>query len=185
MRVLVACEYSGTVREAFRALGHDAMSCDFLPTDQPGSHYLGDVREVLADGWDLMIGHPPCTYLAVSGNRWMTRPGRALLREEALAFFLLLYQAPIPRLALENPIGIVSTRWRRPDQIIHPWQYGHGEVKATCLWLKNLPKLKPSQIVEGRAAVCHKMSPGPDRWKKRSLTYQGIAHAMAAQWGSS
>ena len=180
LRVLVACEFSGVVRDAFRAIGHDAMSCDLLPTETPGPHYCGDVRDVLDDGWDLMIAHPPCTHLAVSGARWF----KDKLPEQAAAidFVRLLMDAPIPRIALENPISIVSSRIRKPDQIIPPWQFGHGEVKATCLWLKGLPKLVPTNIVDGREARVHRMPPGPDRWRERSRTFLGIAAAMAAQW---
>jgi hypothetical protein len=180
-RVLVACEYSGVVRDAFLRSGHDALSCDLLPTETPGAHHQGDVRDVLHDGWDLMIAHPPCTHLAVSGARWFK--DKLAEQAEALDFVRLLLDAPIPRIALENPISIVSSRIRKPDQIIQPWQYGHGETKATCLWLKNLPKLTPTNIVEGREARVHKMPPSPDRWKERSRTYKGIAAAMAAQWG--
>jgi site-specific DNA-cytosine methylase len=183
MRVLIACEYSGTVRDAFLARGHDAMSCDLLPTENPGPHYQGDVRDVLGDGWDLMIAHPPCTHLAVSGARWFK--DKQVEQAEALDFVRLLLEAPIPRIALENPISIISSRIRKPDQIVQPWQFGHGETKATCLWLKNLPKLTPTQIVNGREARVHRMAPGPDRWKERSRTYAGIAAAMAAQWGKA
>ena len=181
MRVLVACEFSGIVREAFKAQGHDAWSCDLLPTDIPGQHYMDDIRHLLVPGkWDLMIAHPPCTHLAVSGARWFK--DKLPEQAEALEFVQLLLDAPIPRIALENPISIISTRIRKPDQIIQPWQFGHGETKATCLWLKNLPLLKPTDIVEGREARVHKLPPGPDRWKLRSLTYPGIASAMATQW---
>lgn len=183
MRVLVACEYSGTVRDAFRARGHDAMSCDLLPTDAPGPHYQGDVRDVLGDGWDLMVAHPPCTHLAVSGARWFHLKQRE--QAEALDFVRLLLAAPIPRIALENPVSIISSRIRKPDQVIHPWQFGHGETKATCLWLKGLPKLKPTNIVDGREARVHRLPPSPDRWKIRSATYAGIAAAMADQWGNA
>ena len=183
MRVLIACEYSGTVRDAFLARGHDAMSCDLLPTENPGPHYQGDVRDVLGDGWDLMIAHPPCTHLAVSGARWFK--DKQVEQAEALDFVRLLLEAPIPRIALENPISIISSRIRKPDQIIQPWQFGHGETKATCLWLRNLPKLTPTQIVNGREARVHRMAPGPDRWKERSRTYAGLAAAMAAQWGKA
>ena len=184
MRVLIACEYSGAVRDAFMVAGHDAMSCDLLPSEIPGPHYQGDVRDVLGDGWDLMVAHPPCTYLSVSGMHWTRRGLRdPQLTEDALDFVRLLLAAPIPRIALENPVSIISTRIRKPDQVIQPWQYGHGETKATCLWLKNLPALKPTQIVDGREARVHRMPPGPDRWKERSRTYAGIAAAMAAQWG--
>lgn len=181
MRVLVACEYSGAVRDAFRARGHDAMSCDLLPTEQPGPHYHGPVEDILGDGWDIMIAHPPCTHLAVSGARWWKDKRQE--QAAALDFVRLLLAAPIPRIALENPISIISTAIRKPDQIIQPWQFGHGETKATCLWLKGLPPLVPTNIVPGREARIHKMPPSPDRWKERSRTYAGIAAAMAAQWG--
>jgi site-specific DNA-cytosine methylase len=181
MKVLVACEYSGVVRDAFRALGHDAMSCDLLPTDVEGPHYQGDVRDILADGFDLMIAHPPCTHLAVSGARWFK--DKVEQQREALDFVRLLMNAPIPRIAIENPVSIISSRIRKPDQVIQPWQFGHGETKATCLWLKGLPKLTPTNIVEGREQRIHKMPPSPDRWKERSRTYAGIAAAMAQQWG--
>ena len=181
MKVLVACEYSGTVRDAFLSLGHDAMSCDLLPTDKLGPHYQGDIRDILGDGWDLMIAHPPCTHLAVSGARWFK--DKQAEQSEALDFVRLLLAAPIPRIALENPVSVISSRIRKPDQIIQPWQFGHGETKATCLWLKNLPLLVPTDIVEGREARVHKMPPSPDRWKLRSTTYEGIAQAMAQQWG--
>ena len=181
MRVLVACEYSGVVRDAFTALGHDAWSCDLLPTERLGNHIAGDVLQHLHRGWDLMIAHPPCTHLAVSGARWFKNKRQE--QTDALDFVRRLLDAPIPRVALENPVSIISSRIRKPDQIIQPWQFGHGETKATCLWLKNLPKLVPTNIVEGREARVHKMSPGPDRWKERSRTYQGIADAMAQQWG--
>jgi len=182
VRLLVACEFSGAVRDAFLAAGHDAMSCDLLPTDVPGPHYQGDVRDVLGDGWDLMIAHPPCTHLAVSGARWFK--DKVQEQDEALDFVRLLLDAPIPRIALENPISVISSRIRKPDQIIQPWQFGHGETKATCLWLKGLPKLVPTEIVDGREARVHRLPPGPDRWKLRSITYPGIARAMAEQWGS-
>jgi site-specific DNA-cytosine methylase len=181
MRVLVACEYSGTVRDAFIARGHDAMSCDLLPTERPGPHHQGDVFDIIGDGWDLMIAHPPCTHLAVSGARWWK--DKLDEQAEALWFVAQLMGAPIPRIVIENPISKISTAIRKPDQIVQPWQFGHGETKATCLWLKGLPKLVPTQVVPGREARIHKMSPGPDRWKERSRTYQGIADAMAAQWG--
>lgn len=182
MRVLIACEYSGTVRGAFIARGHDAMSCDLLPTDKLGPHYQGDVRDVLGDGWDLMIAHPPCTHLAVSGARWFKDKQQE--QADALEFVRLLLAAPVPRIALENPVSIISSRIRKPDQIVQPWQFGHGETKATCLWLKNLPPLVPTDIVDGREARIHKMPPSPDRGKKRSETYAGIAAAMADQWGA-
>jgi len=181
MKVLVACEYSGTVRDAFIAAGHEALSCDLLPTDVPGPHYQGDVRDVLHDGWDLMIAHPPCTHLAVSGARWFK--DKQAEQAEALDFVRLMLDAPIERIALENPISVISSRIRKPDQIIQPWQFGHGETKATCLWLKGLPKLEPTNIVDGREARVHKLPPSADRWKIRSTTYKGIAEAMAQQWG--
>lgn len=169
MRILVACEYSGTVRDAFAARGHDAWSCDLLPTERLGNHIHGDVLQHLHRNWDLMIAHPPCTHLAVSGARWFK--DKQIEQAEALDFVRRLLDAPIPRIALENPISIISSRIRKPDQIIQPWQFGHGETKATCLWLKNLPKLIPTNIVEGREARIHKMPPGPDRWKERSRTF--------------
>lgn len=181
MRVLIACEYSGRVRDAFLALGHDAMSCDLLPTEVAGPHHMGDVTELLHMGWDLMIAHPPCTHLAVSGSRWFK--DKVKEQAEALVFVQTLMDAPIPKIAIENPISVISSRIRKPDQIIQPWQFGHGETKATCLWLKGLPKLTPTNIVEGREARVHRMPPGPDRWKERSRTYSGVAEAMAAQWG--
>jgi hypothetical protein len=183
MRVLVACEYSGAVRDAFRERGHDAMSCDLLPTDAPGPHYQGDVRDVLGDGWDLMIAHPPCTHLAVSGARWFHLKQRE--QAEALDFVRLLMAAPISRTAIENPVSVISSRICKPDQVIQPWQFGHGETKATCLWLKGLPKLKPTNIVDGREARVHRLPPSRDRWKIRSTTYSGIAAAMADQWGNA
>ena len=181
MKVLVACEYSGTVREAFNRLGHDAMSCDLLDTEIPGNHYKGDIRDLLNYEWDLMIAHPPCTHLAVSGARWFKE--KQVEQAEALEFVKILMDAPIKRIAIENPISIISSRIRKPDQIIQPWQYGHGETKSTCLWLKNLPKLEPTKIVEGREQRIWKMPPSADRWKERSRTFQGIAEAMANQWG--
>lgn len=218
MRVLVACEFSGRVRDAFEDRGHEAWSCDLLPTEQPGRHIEGDVLEVLGDGWDLMIAHPPCTYLSSSGLHWnKRRPGRAAQTEEALAFVRALLEAPIDRIALENPVGCISTRIRPPDQTVQPWQFGHSESKATCLWLKNLPLLRPT-VTAGMSYLCgcgyrfdealgkygcpncegehvavlrddnvtrggqNKLTPGPERWKDRSRTYQGIADAMADQW---
>lgn len=194
LRVLVACEYSGTVRDAFLKRGHYALSCDLLETETPGPHYQGNVLDILGDGWDLMVAHPPCTYLASSGLHWnKRRPERKLLTEEALDFVETLLNAPIPAIALENPIGIISTRIRKPNQIIHPWQFGHDASKATCLWLKNLPLLEPTDILPGgrkarranqTASGQNKLPPSADRWKLRSKTYQGIADAMAEQWGS-
>jgi len=180
-KVLIACEYSGIVREAYSKLGHDAWSCDLLETEIPGNHYKGDVRDILCDGWDLMIAHPPCTHLAVSGARWFKYKQKEQV--EALEFVRLLLNAPIEKIALENPISIISSHIRKPDQIIQPWQFGHGETKATCLWLQNLPKLQPTNIVEGREQRIWKMPPGENRWKERSRTFKGIANAMAAQWG--
>lgn len=183
LRVLVACEFSGTVRDAFAALGHDAWSCDLLPTEKEGQHIQGDALEFLSLGWDLLIAHPPCTHLAVSGARWFKEK-----REEqakALEFVRRLLESPVARIALENPISIISSRIRKPDQIVQPWQFGHGEIKATCLWLKNLPPLVPTNIVEGREPRVHHASPGPDRWKERSRTLPGIAAAMASQWSKA
>lgn len=181
MRVLIACEYSGTVREAFAARGHDAWSCDLLDTEIPGQHIKGDVLAVLGDGWDLMIAHPPCTHLAVSGARWFKDKARE--QAEALAFVRALLAAPIPKIALENPVSVIATQIRRPSQTIQPWQFGHGETKRTCLWLQNLPPLTPTDIVDGREGRIWKLPPSPDRWKERSRTYPGIAAAMASQWG--
>jgi len=182
MRVLVACEFSGVVREAFRALGHDAWSCDLLPAgDKSPFHIQSDALAVLDQGWDLMIGHPPCTYLAASGARWW--PERLPQQWGAIQFVKALLAAPIPKIALENPIGILSIEVGFPTQYIQPWQFGHGETKRTCLWLKNLPKLVPTNIVEERKPRTHLVSYKRDRWKERSRTLPGIAQAMAAQWG--
>lgn len=183
MKILVACEYSGVVRDAFIHNGHDAISCDLLPTDVDGPHYQGDVFDIINDGWDLMIAHPPCTHLAVSGARWFK--DKKVEQAEALDFVSNLLSAPIHKIALENPISIISSHIRKPDQIIQPWQFGHGETKATCLWLKNLPKLTPTNIVEGREQRIWKLPPSPDRWKERSKTFEGIAQAMADQWGNT
>lgn len=185
MRVLVACEYSGAVRDAFIARGHDAMSCDLLPTDAPGPHYQGDVRDVLDFPWDLMIAHPPCTHLSVSGARHFEAKRMDGRQQAAVSFFMMLIKADIPRIAVENPVCIMSSLYRKPDQIIQPWQFGHGETKATCLWLKGLPKLSHTQIVEGRDDRIHRLPPTADRWKIRSATYPGIAAAMAEQWGGA
>lgn len=183
LKVLVACEFSGVVREAFTKLGHDAWSCDIIDSEIPSPKHIKDnVLLHLEKGWDLMIAHPPCTYLASSGARWFKeRP--EFLQRRALSFVSYLWLAGIPRIAIENPIGVLSTKFRKPDQIVQPWMFGHGETKATCLWLKNLPKLQPTNIVEGREGRVWKESPGPDRWKNRSRTYMGIAQAMAEQWG--
>ncbi len=197
-RVLIACEYSGIIRDAFIATGHDAHSCDLLPTERPnwthqepftsrthhpdrGYHWQCDVMTIIGEGWDLMIAHPPCTHLAVSGARWFK--DKRAEQEKALEFVYNLMCAPINRICIENPISIISSRIRKPDQIIQPWMFGHGETKATCLWLKNLPTLAPTNIVEGREARIHRMPPSPDRWKERSRTLPGIADAMADQWG--
>lgn len=198
MRVLVACEYSGRVRQAFRALGHEAWSCDLLESDDDSPfHIQGDVMHQILTGelylagqtghrrpFDLMIAHPPCTDLCSSGARWFKEKRADGRQQAAIDFFMALVNAPIPKIAIENPIGIMSSVYRKPDQIIHPYEYGHGETKATCLWLKGLPKLVPTDIVEGREPRIHRMSPGPNRAKKRSLTYQGWADAMAQQWGN-
>jgi site-specific DNA-cytosine methylase len=198
MRVLVACEFSGTVRDAFLRRGHYALSCDLLPcTSQTlGDHYEGDVRDVLDDGWDLMIAHPPCTYLSVSGMHWTVRGLRdPQLTEDALEFVRLLLNAPIKQIALENPVSVISSRIRKPDQIIAPYEFGHDASKKTCLWLKNLPQLKATEIIKPRIingkkrwgnqtdSGQNKLTPSADRWKLRSKTYEGIAEAMATQWG--
>lgn len=187
MRVLIACEYSGTVRDAFRAIGHDAVSCDLIPTDVAGPHYQGPVEDILGDGWDLMIAHPPCTYLANSGVRWLhTEPGRWERLNDGCELFNKLLSAPIPRICVENPIPhkyALERLERGYTQIIQPWQFGHGETKGTCLWLKGLWPLQAREISSGRDGRMHKLPPSPDRWKIRSQTYQGIAKAMAEQWG--
>lgn len=214
MRVLVACEYSGRVRDAFRALGHDAMSCDLLPTESPGPHHQGDVFDVIGDGWDLMIAHPPCTYLTIAAE-WAykdeqtkkIKPGtligqaRREAREGAIKFVMALANAPIERIAIENPVGVLSTVWREPDQFIQPYEYGDDASKKTCLWLKNLPRLTPTAFAPPRLALSadcrsyslrwgnqtdsgqNKEPPSDDRWKIRSTTWQGWAEAMARQWG--
>jgi len=185
VKILVACEYSGVVRDAFRKRGFDAWSCDILPTDaDPRWHIQGDAIEAAYSGqWDLMIAHPPCTHLAVSGARHFAAKIADGRQGRALDFVRDLLAAPIKHIALENPVSVISSKIRKPDQIIQPWQYGHGETKATCLWLQNLPRLKPTNIVEGREPRVHRLPPSADRWKLRSTTYQGIADAMAAQWG--
>jgi hypothetical protein len=184
MRVLVACEFSGRVRDAFIARGHDAVSCDVIESERPGPHLISDVRDVMYDGWDLMVAHPPCTYLAVSGARWNVTPERRMRQAESLRFVRELLNAPIPRIALENPVSVISSQIRKPDQIVQPWMFGEGETKATCLWLKHLPPLFPTHVVAGRVGRVHRESPSPDRWKNRSRTYQGLADAMAEQWGA-
>ncbi len=181
MKVLVACEYSAIVRDAFRRRGHYAWSCDLIESERSGVHFIADCREVFAFGWDLMICHPPCTHLAVSGARWFKY--KRHLQRRALDFVRDLLNAPISKICLENPVSIISTHIRKPDQVIHPWQFGHGETKATSLWLKNLPKLVPTNIVDGRVNRVHRLPPSEDRWKDRSRTYEGIARAMAEQWG--
>lgn len=182
MRVLVACEFSGVVRDAFLAHGHEAMSCDLLPTEAPGPHYQGDVRDVLDYPWDLMIAHPPCDHLSISGARWFADKRMDGRQQAGAAFALMLARRDIPRICIENPVSVLSSLWRKPDQVLQPHQFGHGETKATCLWLKGLPPLVPTQHVEGREARVHRMPPGPDRWKERSRTFTGIAEAMASQW---
>lgn len=181
MKILVACEFSGIVRDAFSARGHDAWSCDLIETEIPGKHIVGDVLQILNDGWDMMIAHPPCTDLAVSGARWFRWKKEE--QELALRFVYKLMNAPIDKICVENPVSVISTRIRKPDQIIQPYEFGHGETKKTCLWLKNIPPLQPENIVSGRVARVHNEPPGPDRWKSRSRTYTGIANAMANQWG--
>ena len=185
MKVLVACEYSGRVRDAFIALGHEALSCDLLPTDADGPHYQGSLFDVIDYPWDLMIAHPPCTDLAVSGSRHFEAKKKDGRQYASVAFFMQLVRRSdhIPMTAIENPVCIMSSLYRKPDQIIQPWQFGHGETKATCLWLKGLPHLEPTNIVDGRENRVHRMPPSADRWKLRSTTYQGIADAMASQWG--
>lgn len=187
MKVLIACEYSGTVRDAFIRAGHDAMSCDLLPTEAPGPHYQGDLFDVIDYPWDLAIFHPPCTHLSVSGSRHFAEKQQDGRQQAAVSFFLRIVRLSehISRTAIENPVCIMSSLYRKPDQIIQPWQFGHGETKATCLWLKGLPLLLPTNIVEGRETRIHRMPPGPDRWKERSKTFSGIADAMATQWGAS
>ena len=193
MKVLVACEYSGIVRDAFAAKGHEAMSCDLLPTEKPGWHYQGDVREVLNYPWDLMIAHPPCTHLSSSGAAWFETKRANGSQQAGASFVLMLAKADIPRIAIENPIGVLSSLWRKPDQIVQPYQYGHTERKATCLWLKGLPKLQPTNNVfeammklpKRERERLHYLPPSPDRWKLRSTTFQGIADAMAEQWGQA
>jgi site-specific DNA-cytosine methylase len=184
MRVLVACEFSGIVREAFHLRGHDAWSCDLMESEKRGFHYQCDVRQVLNREWDLLIAFPPCTHLAVSGARWFPQKRADGRQQEGIDFFMVMVNASIERIAVENPVGIMSSIYRKPDQVVQPWMFGHGETKATCLWLKNLPPLLPMyEINSGREQRVHKMSPGPDRWRERSRTFTGIANAMADQWG--
>jgi site-specific DNA-cytosine methylase len=182
MNVLVACEFSAIVRDAFLNKGHNAYSCDLLPTEgNSNNHFQCDIRDLSIKNWDLLIAHPPCTYLASSGARWWK--DRQVEQQDAINFVKYLANLHINKIAIENPIGILSTVWQKPTQIVQPWQFGHGETKATCLWLLNLPKLIPTKIVDGREQRVHLLPPGPDRWKERSRTYKGIAEAMALQWG--
>ena len=191
MRVLVACEFSGVVREAFAKKGHDAMSCDLLPTDIPGNHYQGDVFDIINDGWDLMIGHPPCTHLAVSGAAWFKQKIADGRQQQGIDFFMKLSYANIPKICIENPVSIMSTKWRKPDQIVQPYMFGHKETKATCLWLKGLPKLISTSdlknetlaLPENERMRLHYLPPSIDKGKLRSITFQGIADAVADQWG--
>ena len=191
MKVLVACEYSGSVRDAFIKRGHDAVSCDILPTDSPGPHYQGDVLDILNDGWDIMIAHPPCTHLAVSGAAWFAEKRADGRQQAGIDFFLEMINADIPKICVENPVCIMSSVYRKPDQIIQPYMFGHPESKKTCLWLRNLPKLTPTMNVKSEYDLLpknqreriHYLPPSEDRWKLRSLTYPGIADAMATQWG--
>lgn len=198
MRILIACEFSGIVREAFTKLGHDATSCDLLPTEIPGKHYQGNVLDIINDGWDMMIAHPPCTYLTASANKWYVPKHnpkwqeRLWEREMAKNFFMDLFGSNIPKIAIENPIGIMSSFFRKPDQIIQPWMFGHPESKATCLWLKGLPKLVETtnvkkdflQLPKNQQQKLFYLPPSKDRWKLRSITFQGIADAMGNQWGN-
>jgi site-specific DNA-cytosine methylase len=185
MRVLVACEFSGVVRDAFIRRGHEALSCDLLPTESSGPHYQGDVRDLLDYPFDLLIAHPPCTHLSVSGARHFEAKRMDGRQQAAVSFFMMLAKADIPRIAIENPVCVMSSLWRKPDQVLQPWQFGHGETKATCLWLKGLPPLVPTNVVEGREARVHRMPPSEDRWKERSRTFEGIAEGMASQWGGN
>ena len=196
MKILVGCEFSGTVRDAFISMGHEAMSCDLLPTQSPGPHFQGDVLEAIEmDNWDIGIFHPPCTYLTVSANRWLkdqpirksgvlVGEARREARREAIEFFMKLYNCKISKIAIENPIGCMSTEFRKPDQVVQPWMFGHGETKATCFWLRGLPKLESTNIVPGREQRIFKLGNTEDRWALRSLTFKGIAEAMAKQWGA-
>jgi hypothetical protein len=191
VKVLIACEYSGRVRDEFLKLGHEAMSCDLLPTDASGPHYQGDVRDVLDYPWDMMIAHPPCTDLAVSGAAWFAKKRMAGQQQASASFFMMLAKSDIPKIVIENPVCVMSSLWRKPDQTIQPWMFGHMEQKATCLWLKNTPPLAPTNIVKDEMMLLpknqrerlHYLPPSEDRWKLRSETYLGIAQAMASQWG--
>jgi site-specific DNA-cytosine methylase len=180
MKILIGCEYSGIVRNAFREKGHDAISCDYLPSEKPGPHYQGNIKNIIDQQFDMLLCFPPCTHLCVSGARWFKNKQQE--QKEALEFISFLMDANIERIAIENPIGVISTRIRKPDQIIQPWMFGHGETKATCLWLKNLSLLQPTNIVSGREKRIHRMPPSKERWKNRSRTYEGIAKAMSEQW---
>lgn len=182
MRILIACERSGVVRSALRLRGHDAWSCDLCPADDRGPHIQGDVLPILADGWDLLIAHPPCTHLCVSGARWFPAKCASGVQSKAAVFFMAMFNAPVPRVAVENPIGIMSTLFRKPDCIVQPWHFGDGYVKATCWWLRGLPPLQPTDVVPGRVPACHRCPPGPDRPRLRSQTYPGMAAAIASQW---
>lgn len=191
MKVLVACEFSGKVRDAFSRRGHDAWSCDLLPTEEPGNHIVGDVLGILKDGWDLMVAHPPCTFLTVAANKWVNHPrfpNRRADIEDAVNFFMALWHAPIRKIAIENPIGIMSSRLRKPNQVIQPWMFGHAETKATCLWLKGIPKLAwiaktPLPPEKAKAQRLHYLPPSKDRAKIRSITFDGIAEAMGGAMG--
>ena len=183
MKILVACEFSGIVRDAFRAKGHDAISCDVLPTESEGPHYQGDIQDILYNKWDMILAFPPCTHLASSGARWFKEKQKDGRQQQGIDFFNLFTNLDCPKVMIENPVGIMSTHYRKPDQIIQPWQFGHGETKAICLWLKRLPRLKPTNIVESREPRIWYMSPGPDRARERSRFFQGIAKAMEEQWG--
>lgn len=200
MKILVACEYSGVVREAFKKLGHDVISCDLLPTEQPGQHYQGDVTDLLKESWDMIIAFPPCTDLAVSGARYFEQKRLDGRQQKSIDFFMMLANADCPKIAIENPVGIMSSKWRKPNQIIQPWQFGHPESKKTCLWLKGLPLLEPTEILEtpecgywenqtkdkqNKLMVDGKWIGFNDKRTAhlRSKTYQGIADAMANQWG--
>jgi len=183
MKILIGCEYSGVVRDSFLRLNrkHDVVSCDILPSEKHGAHIQDDILNHLNENWNMLIAFPPCTHLCVSGARWFK--DKEFEQKEGINFFMQMVNAPIEKICIENPIGIMSTSYRKPDQYIQPYQFGHGETKKTCLWLKNLPLLKPTNIVSGRINRIHNMSPSPTRGKIRSLTYTGIAHAMAEQWG--
>lgn len=185
MKILIACEYSGKVRDAFINRGHDAVSCDILPTESEGPHYQGDVMDIICDKWGMIIAFPPCTHLSSSGARWWPEKQKDGRQQAAIDFFMMFANHPCDKKAIENPVGIMSSIYKKPDQIIQPWQFGHGEVKTTCLWMYGLPKLQSTDIVPGREQKCWKMAPSKYRAKLRSKTYQGIADAMAEQWGNN